>query len=266
MIKLFPVLLGISLLLIFGAAPSFAGAGPDEVEPNDTMDLADQIAEALEINGNMDAKDTDDWFILGGQEGYKAEFTIIQDEGLEVDFEIYSVADIDDLEDNELVGSGTGFGTESIVCEIPATCFIHVWHWEGSGDYTIKIKSLDAGGTVTDVTLDDYADEDYDEVEPNDEQSLADEIDDLDIYGHMDIDDVDWYKLTGQEGTNPTFTILFDDEDVEMDFRIYSDDEVVGTAAEYGSGESITCEVPGTCYIEIYHWTGEGDYVMLIEQ
>jgi len=273
MTKLFPVLLGISLLLIFAAAPSFAGAGPDEVEPNDTMDMSDLIAGSMEIYGNMDAKDTDDWFYLAGQEGSEAEFTITQDEDLEVDFEVYNVAcDPDyfqepfgdmsllDLEDYEVVGSGTGYGTESIVCEIPDACFIHIWHWEGSGDYTIRFKSLDAA-----ATLDDYTDEDYDEIEPNDEESDADTIDDLDIYGHMEDGDVDWYKLTGQEGTNPTFTILFDDEEVEMDFRIYSDDEVVGTAAEYGSGESITCEVPGTCYIEIYHWSGEGDYIMLIE-
>jgi len=260
MTKFLPAVLVVMVLLIMATAPLYAGEGRDEYEPNDTMELADLI-EGLEIKGNVDEVDTDDWFKLAGQEGYRAEFTVFQDDDeVEVDFEILSV-DYEDMDLYEVVGSAEDWGSgESITCDIPRECYIRVWHWEGAGDYTIKIQPM-----VLEVDFNDYKDEDYDEIEPNDDEDLADFVSDFDIYGYCDEDDVDWYYTDGQEGFNPTFTIFFDDEDVEIDFEVFSGDDNVGGAYDYGSGESLTCEVPGQCYIKVYHWSGEGEYVLLIE-
>lgn len=120
------------ILALLFIAPAIAGEGDDEVEPNDTMDLADPV-DGYIINGHMDEDDVEDWFVLDGQEGYEPTFTIYFDEDeCEIDFEIYS--------DDELVESVIGYGTEeSITCEVPGDCYIHVYYWDGEGEYTIEI-------------------------------------------------------------------------------------------------------------------------------
>jgi len=245
--RLIPVATGLLLLLFFAIAPAIAGQGTSEAEPNDTKDLADPI-EGFVINGNIDDEDTDDWFVLEGQEGLQANFVIYFDdsEGLEVDFAVYS--------DDEEVGKAEGYGTaEAIACEIPGTCYVHVWRYEGEGDYTLKIGDPACQGES--------------EIEPNDSREEADLIkEDLTIKGYICEEDDDWFALDGQEGQNPTFTLTFDDSgDFEVDFEIYSDDELVATGAEWDSPESLRCKVPGTCYIHVYHWEAEGEYTIEIE-
>jgi hypothetical protein len=235
------------LFLVLALVPAIAGEGDDEVESNNTKALADSI-DGLTINGHMDEDDGDDWFVLEGQEGVQPVFTIIFDaDEVEVDFEVYS--------DDEVVGSAVDWGSgETLECHVPGTCYIHVWWWEGEGDYTIRInpKSERCAGA--------------DEVEPNDEKDLADEVEELEIHGYICENDHDWFVLTGQEGYNPTFTIYFDDEDdLEIDFEIYSGDELVDGAYDWGSEDSVTCEVPGTCYVHVYYWSGEGEYTIEIE-
>jgi len=240
---------GIALLVIllaFTLIPAIAGEGDDEIESNDTMELADFI-DGFTIEGHMDEDDGDDWYILDGQEGYHPTFTILfDDEELEVDFAIYS--------GEEQVASAVGWGTrESVTADVPGTCYVHVWWWSGEGDYTITIEP---GENEC---------EGEDEIEPNDEKELADLIEELEINGYMCEDDVDWFELDGQEGFEPTFTIYFDDEECEIDFEVYSDDELVGGAYGYGTEESVTCDVPGRCYVMVYYWDGEGEYTIEIE-
>ena len=235
------------LLALLFVVPALAGEGDDEVEPNDEIGLADSI-DGFIINGHLDEDDGEDWFVLEGQEGTHPTFTIyFDDEELEVDFAIYS--------DEELVDSAIDWGSEeSLTCAVPGECHVKVWWWEGEGDYivTINPKPTKCEGD--------------DEIEPNDDMDSADFIEDaLEINGYICEDDDDWFVLDGQEGFNPTFTIYFDDDECEMDFEVYSDDENVGTAAGWGTEESITCEVPGTCYIHVYYWEGEGEYTIEIE-
>ncbi|MCX6647605.1 MAG: hypothetical protein NTY09_14780 [bacterium] len=235
------------LLALLIIAPAFAGEGTDEVESNNSKGTADSITDFV-IEGNMDEDDAEDWYVLNGQEGLNPTFTIYFDaEELEVDFAVYS--------DDEMIDQALEWGTgDSITCEVPGTCYIKVWWWEGEGDYTITInpKPLKCEGD--------------DEIEPNDDVDNADYIESaLEINGYICEDDDDWFQLGGQEGTNPTFTISFDDEECEIDFEVYSDDEVVGSATGFGTDESVTCEVPGTCYVHVYHWDGEGEYTIDIE-
>lgn len=235
------------ILLVFAMIPAIAGEGDDEIEPNDTMELADSI-DGYTIEGHMDEDDGDDWYVLEGQEGYFPTFTIyFDDEEVEVDFAIYS--------DEEEVARAIDYGTEeTITVEVPDVCHVHVWWWSGEGDYTIEIEPQ----------KDECAGDD--EIEPNDDKDLADLIEvELEIHGYMCEDDEDWFVIDGQEGYTPTFTIYFDDEECEIDFEVYSDDEMVGGAYDWGSGESITCDVPGTCFVYVYYWEGEGEYTIEIE-
>ncbi len=239
--------IGITLFMFLILAPAIAGEGPDEIEPNDTMDLADFI-DSYYIQGHMDEDDRKDWYVLEGQEGYYPTFTIYFDgDEVEIDWEIYS--------DDELVEGAYGWdGDESITCEVLGECYIYVYWYSGDGDYEIEIEP-EKGEC-----------EGEDEIEPNDEADLADYIEEaLEIHGYMCEDDEDWFVLGGQEGYEPTFTIFFDGDEVEMDWEIYSDDELVEGAYGWDGDESITCEVPDECFIYIYWWSGEGEYWIEIE-
>jgi hypothetical protein len=183
--------------------------------------------------------------VLEGQEGTNPSFTMTFDaDTLEVDWEVIS--------DDEVVASRTDYGSpDSVTCEVPGTCYIHVWHWSGEGEYRIEINSDACQGD--------------DEVEPNNDKDLADSIDGLEIDGYACANDEDWYVLEGQEGRNPTFTMTFNDEDLEVDWEVYSDDEVVASMTDWDSPEDVTCRIPGTCYIRVWWWEGEGDYKIEIE-
>jgi hypothetical protein len=244
--KIISISAALLLLLFFVIVPAFAGEGDDENESNDTRALADSI-DGLLIEGNMDENDGDDWFVLEGQEGTHPTFTLEFDEDeLEVDFEIFS--------GEEVAGSSAAYGSPDIVsCEVPGECYVHVWWWSGDGDYTIAINSLsqDCAGD--------------DEIEPNNDKDLADSVDGMEINGYMCESDEDWFVLEGQEGTEPTFTMRFDDEELEIDWEIYSGDEVVETMSDWGSPEHVTVDVPGTCYIHVWWWSGEGEYTIEID-
>jgi len=111
------------------------------------------------------------------------------------------------------------------------------------------------------------AQEGPDEWEPNDDMELADTIDGYVIEGEIgdDDDEDDWYVLEGQEGVDPSFTIYFDEDELEVDWEIWSGDDVVADSIEYGSPETLEAHVPGTCYIHVWWWSGEGDYTIEIE-
>jgi hypothetical protein len=232
------------LLLLLSIAPALAKEGRDEVESNNTKDLADSV-DGFVIHAEIDENDSDDWFVLQGQEGTSPSFTIdFNDDELEVDWEIYS--------DDDVVATSSEYGApETLTANVPGTCYIHVWHWSGEGDYTITIETGACAGDS--------------EREPNNDKDLADSIDGLEIQGYACENDHDWYVLGGQEGREPTFTMRFDDEALEVDWEVLSGDDVVASMTDWDSPEHTTVEVPGTCYIHVWWWEGEGDYTIEIE-
>lgn len=245
--KLFSVGVSIVLLALFSLLPAVAGEGPDEVEPNDSRGLADSIdIDDYVIRGHIDEDDEDDWFVLEGQEGFNPTFIIDFDEDeLEIDLEIFS--------GDDLVDTLMDWGPEEVTVEIPGQCFIHVYWWSGEGDYTIEIEP------ASDLCQGE------DEVEPNDEEYLADEIDGFEIEGYACEDDDDWFKLTGQEGYNPTITLIYDDDEYDIDLDVYSGDDLIGSLDEIDSPDSDDFEIPGTCYLVVYAHEGEGEYTIEID-
>lgn len=217
-----------------------------EVEPNDSVELADSVS-ALTINGTIGSDEDVDWFVLVGQEGYQPTFSIIHDDANDFDFEIYS--------DGESVGAAVGIDSgDSLSCSVPGRCHVKVWSSTGTGAYSIQIapKGNSSSG-------------DTHEIEPNDTKNLADSVADMAIRGEIaNPGDIDWFVLEGQEGTNPTFAITHDGAN-DFDFEVYSDDDSVGRAIGVESGDSIACEVPGRCFVKVWSCNGTGAYQISIE-
>ena len=106
--------------------------GPDEIEPNDEVDLADWI-DGYIIEGYACEGD-DDWYVLDGQEGVNPEITLRYDEDeCDIDLEVYS--------GDEYVGSL--IDTESPDRDdfrVPDVCYILVYAFDGEGEYEIEIE------------------------------------------------------------------------------------------------------------------------------
>jgi len=231
--------------------------GPDEVESNDTYDVADLI-EGSTIEGYACEGD-DDWFVLNGQEGYNPTFTVTYDtRDCDIDVEVYSGSG----RDRDLVGSLSSTDSpDSQTFNVEDTCYLHVFAYDGEGDYTIDIEAESTGGHHSNNS--DC--EGYDEVEPNDTENAADSIDSLTIEGYACPDDVDWFVLTGQEGRNPSIRLSYDDDECDIDLEIYSDDEYVGSLTSTSSPDEDDFRIPGECWIKVYCYDGEGDYTIDIE-
>src|SRR3990172_8946081 len=86
--------------LAFVPSPAQGQEGPDEFESNDTKEKANSIS-GDEILGEVGGRtDSDDWFVLEGQEGSFPEITLWYDaDRCDVDMDVWS--------DDELVGSLT---------------------------------------------------------------------------------------------------------------------------------------------------------------
>jgi hypothetical protein len=112
-----------------------------------------------------------------------------------------------------------------------------------------------------------FAQEGPDENESNDTMRTADSIDGFTIDGEVGRhnDDEDWYVLEGQEGTNPYFTLTFDDDECDIDMDVYSDEDLVGSLTGTTSPDSDSFDVPGTCYLRVYSYDGHGEYSIDIE-
>lgn len=221
----------------------------DEREPNDNKGQADRIPQPkMEINGFIANSNDVDWFALSGQEGSNPTFVIEHNPGMDIDFEVYSG-------DNS-VGTATGSHSgDSIRCHVPGNCYIRVW---GSGNavgpYRIRIQPNNVLPVVSD------------EREPNDNKGQADRISQpkMEINGVITHSgDVDWFQLSGQEGSNPTF-IIEHSPAVDFDFEVYSGEDSVGRATGSNSGDSVTCNVPGTCFIRVWSARGTGSYQIRI--
>lgn len=242
----FPAILAVMLLLLFAIAPAVAQEGPDEVESNDDRELADRI-DGFYIEGEIGGRgDDDDWFVLEGQEGYYPTFTLwYDDDECDIDMEIWS--------DYEKVGELTSVSSpDSITVHVPGECFLHVFIFEGRGDYEIEIEP-------------DEGCEGPDEIEPNDDWEDVTEIDGLYIEGYACEDDVDWFVLDGSEGYNPYITIYYDDDECDIDVTVWSDDDEVGSLSSVASPDGAEFDVPGECWLEIEAYSGEGWYEIEIE-
>ncbi len=224
----------------------------DEIEPNDTKQQANRINSKMNIHANMSSPRDVDWFQLGGQEGVNPTFTITHNPNVDFDFEVYN--------NDERVGSATSTRTpDSVSCRVPSTCYLKVWSARGSGDYDIQIsrtgqRPMVQSGQMGMSTADDR--------EPNDNKYQASRVSSRVINGMISHQgDQDWYQLTGQEGTNPTFTISHD-PGVDFDFEVYNNDQRVAQALGTASTDSASAYVPGTCYLRVWSARGTGAYTI----
>lgn len=115
------------------------------------------------------------------------------------------------------------------------------------------------------------------ENESNNRRSVADDIyeDQTIVYGEIgadgDIDD--WYTMPGF-GISTTFTLMFNPEEVEIDWEVidngldpdYWDDRESRTISltENGSPEAIAVETFGGCTIHLWAYSGHGSYTLSI--
>lgn len=231
--------------------------GYDEVESNDDWDLADLITGYV-IEGYA-CVDDDDWFELDGQEGYYPYIELeYDDDECDIDLEVYSGSG----RSRDLVDSLTSLASpDGEYFDVDDTCYIHVYAFDGEGEYWIYIEPDD------DYDHYYYQDdcEGPDEIEPNDDRDLADSIGSLFIEGYACEDDVDWYELEGQEGRRPEITLIYDDDECDIDLEVWSDDDVVGSLTSSSSPDWDDFRVPGTCWLKVYSFSGEGWYEIEIE-
>jgi len=102
------------------------------------------------------------------------------------------------------------------------------------------------------------------EKEPNNSRDLADTVGETTINGILDDGDTeDWFKLTGQEGSRASFTIIHANG-ADFDISIYSGDTLAGTASGTSSGDSVTADIPGTGYVKVSRYSGSGPYTVSI--
>ncbi len=72
-------------------------------------------------------------------------------------------------------------------------------------------------------------------------------------------DTVDWFELNGQEGMRPTLSLTHDSGN-DFSLEVYSDTLFSGKAAGSGGRKSVTCNVPGRCFVKVARVSGAGDY------
>ncbi len=223
--------------------------GPDEIESNDTMRRADLI-EGFEIEGYA-CVDDDDWFVLNGQEGYYPIITLYYDDvECDIDLEVYS-------EDEEVGFLGSIESPDSDQFDVPDVCYLHVYAYEGEGDYRIEIEPTD------DTAAGDC--QGADEWESNDDMDLADVITGFTIDGYCCENDHDWFVLDGQEGRHPTITIYYETDDCDIDVEVWSGDDLAGTLESVRSPDWDDFRIRDVCYLHVYAYDGEGAYFIEIE-
>ncbi len=234
------------------AGPQYESGGRER-EPNNDRSSATPVG-AVSITGTLDANDTDDWFVLAGQEGTRPTFAISHDQGANFDFEVFN--------NDALAGRATGTGpTDSITCEVPGRCTVHVWRVSGSGNYTLRINRSSAQPVPGPQTGGIGQ-----EREPNDDRSTATRTGSMQFTGRLSrADSLDWFELEGQEGMFPEF-IVSCDPNCTFDFKIFSGEALVGHAVSSGRPESVRCGIPGRCFVRIWRLQGEGAYTVRVQR
>lgn len=105
--------------------------GAAEKEPNNTEEDASQSSD-LAIFGELDIPGDVDFYLLGGQEGFNATYSIFHTQSNDFDFEVFN--------DGRSIGSASGSASgDSITVENPGKVQLKVYSKRGSGWYLIKI-------------------------------------------------------------------------------------------------------------------------------
>ncbi len=103
-----------------------------------------------------------------------------------------------------------------------------------------------------------------DESEPNDIPDDADIIETLQIRGRICRNDVDWFILNGQEGYKPEITLTCNADSCDIDLEVFSGADYVGVLNATESSDASEFDVPGSCYLRVYAFDGEGDYTIAV--
>ena len=241
------------LLTALAIVPLLAQEGPDENEPTNNS-ICDTLYEDQNlVRGEIGAEgDHDDWFSLSGT-GINNTLTLTFDpKKVEIDWEIIDDGkDPDYWDDRDPVNLAylTNFGSpETVTVQTFGHCLVHLWAYSGQGSYTISLGKSKCQG--------------LDEVEPNDTKDQANPAGHDIIEGSVCAGDNDWYVIYGRENEYWSLTLNFDATETEVDWEIYSDDRKVATGTNYGSPDTISCDVPGKCYIHVWQFSGEGEYMI----
>ena len=143
------------------------------------------------------------------------------------------------------------------------TCYIQVKNYKGSGNYTLT--KMASSGTYTQQPY-SGTQQPYSGL-PNGSKAAARVESKMFISGFFPTSSrVDqWFRLTGQEGTNPEFAI-FHATNADFDFEVYSNDNKVCTAMGSSSGDKVRCHVPGTCYLKVWNHNGSGSFTINISK
>jgi hypothetical protein len=249
----------------------------DQLTDNRSMDSAD-IVDGFHINGEIGPHgDHDDWYLLQGQEGSNPTFTLTYNfDECDIDMNIY--------DGDQIVGALISPDSpDSGTYDMNGTCYLHVvYYFDGNGQYTIDIEpygnsdesarengsegvdSPSSPGVEESSTIGDPC-QGPDEVEPNNDEDSLNSIESLIINGHACPEDIDWFVLEGQTGTNPTITLSYNDSECDIDLDIYDVDGYVGSLTSPDSPDESIFNLHGGCWIMVSAYEGEGDYTIEIE-
>ncbi len=216
-----------------------ASQGASEREPNNDRSAAD-LTPVLLIRGSLEENDPVDWYRLNGQEGTMANFTLIHDPGSDFVLEVYNGQD-------RAARTDGNAQAHSVNASIPGACYLAVIRRSGAGNYSVYITP---GGTA--------------EKEPDDSIDQSIQIQGMSLVGDLSSEsDVDWYALSGQEGTSSTFTI-YHDPGTRFTIEVYNNGRSVARSTDTGSPGSVTAEIPGRCNLRISSSGGRGWYLVAI--
>lgn len=216
---------------------------------HDTKDSAITV-KSMPLRGSFTSPTrTTMWYKLPKNRVENRSIVMRHEPGRDFDFKLY--------DDSIQIGYAGGTGNEeSVQCgPIQGNCYLQIWNYQGSGDFTIEANAPKVASSFGD------------DREPNNDKSQATLIRrSMSFRGSIaNQGDVDWYRLGGQEGTNPTITLRHA-EGKDFDMEVYSGDQKVGTALGTQSTDSVTCRIPSTGYLKIYSHRGEGEYTIDISK
>ena len=249
-----------------------------EREPNNSRALASPCG-TLAVQGALSTPRDVDWYVLGGQQGTRAYFTIVHAAGVKFDLEVFS--------GSWSVGRTTGYASgDAVTCDIKdkRRCAIRVTSNRGQGPYTLMIAPL-AGAPIQlptappsiravqpvrpgIVRIDPRAIKlppvrprtltlipagaISNEREPNGSMVQATPASAMVLRGTVAFRDSDWFALDHLGGKVWIFTITHP-ATTDLDFEVFTKTHSLGACTNVGSGASLTVAVPrGRCNVWVH--------------
>ncbi|NQT50784.1 hypothetical protein HQ576_01970 [bacterium] len=237
-----------------------------------------------------------DWYVLGGQQGTRAYFTIVHAAGVKLSFAVYSGT----TEVEHTTGSSSG---DSVTCDLPAKkqCLVKVYSGYGQGAYTLMLaplagapiripQALPTAPSIPKLTLLKPgvaqiqrpslvvqaklpprmmtlipAGAITDEIEPNGSMVQATLTKSMVFRGHLGQRDSDWFALDQLGGKVWIFTITHA-PGVDLAFGVYCATHRLGQMTSPKSGGSTTVAIPaGRCYVSVHSYAQHsGAYTMTV--